>query len=305
MPHPAMRQAASILLLAFPLVACPAWRELTFHKDGVEVREDVPYLPDGDAKHAVDWYLPSAGTNTVRRPLALFVHGGIWSAHDRRFFQWASGLYGGAGLALARAGYVAGVVGYRQHPQVAAQESLKDVAAAVAWATQHAAELGANPRCVVVVGHSAGALLAAQVALVPSHVASAGGDPGALRGAALLAGMYSVETALPNLEPEQATATAAFYGKDGTARLAWDVQVPAAAGAHPNILLLMGDQDAPWLLSGHKSMRAALEQGGGTLVEAVLPGEGHMDLVPSRSHGAVLERLQPWLEGVAAGCAGE
>ena len=54
------------------------------------------------AKQQLDLYLPTHTREPFR--FVVFVHGGIWKAQDRRFFQPPTGLYGAVGLSLAHQG---------------------------------------------------------------------------------------------------------------------------------------------------------------------------------------------------------
>jgi acetyl esterase/lipase len=287
-------------LLCLGTVGCPGWSERTGHLDGITVLEDVSYAGGSSPVQAADFYLP-AGNGP--RPLALFVHGGLWSAQGRRFLQWLTGLYGGAGLALARQGYSAGVLGYRQHPDVTAQGSLKDLATAVAWTQANAAKVGGDPKCVVLVGHSAGALFVSHLLLDKSHLTAAGGDPSGIAGVVLLAGLHVVEPTLKSLKADERAAVHTLFGATPAERTAWNPTTLPATGTTVPILLLGGAKDNAELLEQQTAMVAALKDQGVSVETATLEGQDHMDLTPSRTHEAVARHLNPFLARVAAGCA--
>ena len=287
-------------VLCLATVGCPGWSERTGHLDGITVLEDVPYAGGGSPVQAVDFYLPEGNGP---RPLALFVHGGLWSAQGRRFLQWLTGLYGGAGLALARQGYSAGVLGYRQHPDVTAQGSLKDLATAVAWTQANAARVGGDPKCVVLVGHSAGALFVSHLLLDKSHLTTAGGDPSGIAGVVLLGGLHVAEPALSTLKPDERAAVHTLFGATPTERTAWNATTLPRSGTTVPILLLGGAKDNAELLEQQTALAAALKDQGVSVETATLEGQDHMDLTPSRTHEAVARHLNPFLARVAAGCA--
>jgi len=71
-----------------------------------------------------------------------------------------------------------------------------DVAAAVAWAHAHAADYGGDPGALFLAGHSAGAQLAAYVALAPAPLGEHGLSPSVLCGVIPVSGAgYDLEDA--------------------------------------------------------------------------------------------------------------
>lgn len=282
---------AIALALALALSACAGRRDIGRYEARTLIREDVPYQNDQHPKHATDWYTPD-GAGPY--PIALFIHGGVWSAQDRRYYQRLTGYFGAAGIALAREGWTAGVAGYRQHPEADAAGSLADLTQALAWASS--AALG-DTRCVIVLGHSAGALWAGHLAFAPER-------PANLRGVVLLAGLYEVEELLGELSARKAEATRRVFGETAEARLRWSLLPRANEAAGLPILLLAAEEDDPVLLRGHQRLLDALREAGADVEEAILPEQGHMDLSPALSHGAVMGALRPWLQRVRATCPG-
>ena len=74
-------------------------------------------------------------------------------------------LYRFLGAALARRGYVAVVPDYRVYPEVRFPEFLHDAALAVRWSVDHAAWFGGDRSKLFLMGHSAGAYIAAMLAI--------------------------------------------------------------------------------------------------------------------------------------------
>lgn len=144
----------------------------------VKIEHDVAY---GDLpRQRLDLYRPSAAVTTPR-PIVIFVHGGSW--------YWGSkDLYRFVGAALAERGAVVAVINYRLHPDAHLAESLDDVTAAVVRVEHEATRLGGDEHRVFLMGHSAGAELAALIALDPTRVRAAQGEP--VRGFVGLAGPY-------------------------------------------------------------------------------------------------------------------
>ena len=119
-------------------------------------QQDVPY--GADPRQKLDVYQPLAGSRPAVPPIVVFFYGGSWSKGERADYRFV-------GEALASAGAIVVVPDYRLSPGVRYPEFVKDSAAAVKWAFDHAAELGGSADNVVVMGHSAGGYNAAMVAL--------------------------------------------------------------------------------------------------------------------------------------------
>lgn len=111
----------------------------------------------------LDVYLPRNRPKDA--PIFLYLHGGG--------FQMGSKLLGALPLLyrLAGRGWVCASADYRLRTPYA--NSLTDARRALAWLREHADELGADPSRVVIAGGSAGAHLAATVALTDGAVAGA------------------------------------------------------------------------------------------------------------------------------------
>lgn len=113
--------------------------------------------PDGDLPVRI-YHPESAGAGPL--PILVYFHGGGWvlgnlDSHDVLCRALAHG---------ARAGAVS--VDYRLAPEHPFPAAAEDAYAATAWAAVHAAELGADPARLAVVGDSAGGNLAAVTCLL-------------------------------------------------------------------------------------------------------------------------------------------
>ena len=106
----------------------------------------------------------------------LFVHGGGWSRGERGMVHDLPAYAARHGLTLAS-------TSYRLVPEVSAREAAADVAAAVARLKQ---DLPGRP--LFLMGHSAGAHLAALVGVDPDYLGAHGLAPAAIAGVILLDG---------------------------------------------------------------------------------------------------------------------
>ncbi|CRM32755.1 Poly(3-hydroxybutyrate) depolymerase [Pseudomonas sp. 8 R 14] len=82
------------------------------------------------------------------------------------------------------------IADYRLYPQVRYPAFLQDGAQAVAWAVNHSAEYGADPKQLYVMGHSSGAYNAAMLALDGRWLKAVGLAPSIFKGWIGLAGPY-------------------------------------------------------------------------------------------------------------------
>ncbi|PWI41308.1 alpha/beta hydrolase [Streptomyces sp. ICBB 8177] len=123
-------------------------------------------VPDTGAMTIEDRTVPGDPPVPVRvyRPLRargaiVWLHGGGFVMGDLDTEQpWATRIADSAGVVVVS-------VGYRLAPEYRFPAALDDAYAALVWVAGHADELGADPERVAVGGHSAGAGLAAAVAL--------------------------------------------------------------------------------------------------------------------------------------------
>jgi acetyl esterase/lipase len=163
------------------LTACSAVDVLnaTVATDTYQRTESLPYGPDPRQK--VDVYQPKPAV--ANPPLVVFFYGGSWSSGDRADYRFV-------GEALASQGIVAVIADYRLSPQVRYPVFVQDSASATRWAFDHAADYGANPSRIFVMGHSAGAYNAAMLALDKRWLEAVGLSPSRLAGWIGLAGPY-------------------------------------------------------------------------------------------------------------------
>jgi acetyl esterase/lipase len=118
-----------------------------------------------DSQHRLDVYVPDP-LQTEPGPLVVFWHGGRWTSGDKTDYRFV-------GAALTELGYVAVLPNYRHYPQVKMHGFMNDAASAALWAAAHASQYGADPKRIYLMGHSAGAHMAALVTLDPRYFASA------------------------------------------------------------------------------------------------------------------------------------
>jgi len=117
------------------------------------------YRPEPGAGAPAGSPVPSGSSGTPGPPAAVFFHGGGWvfgglDSHDTLCREL-----------VRQSGVILVAVDYRLAPEHPYPAALDDCLAATRWVAEHAAELGADGSRLAVVGDSAGASLAAGVAL--------------------------------------------------------------------------------------------------------------------------------------------
>lgn len=149
--------------------------------DAAKLSADHAYAKG--ARHQLDVYTPTVGAKQGL-PVVVFFYGGSWDSGDRAMYRFV-------GAALASRGMVVVIPDYRVYPQVRFPAFVEDGARAVRWARAHAAEYGGDPGRLILMGHSAGAQIAALLALDPQWLGAVGLDPARdVAGLVGLAGPY-------------------------------------------------------------------------------------------------------------------
>jgi len=151
----------------------------------VERLADLEYHsgPDVDIRHKLDLYVPTGAKNY---PVMIYIHGGAWKSGSKT-------LYIGLGRTFARHGIGVAVINYRLSPRVKHPGHIEDVAKAFAWVKANVAKHGGDPNNITVMGHSAGAHLAALLALDPTYLKAEKLEPNAIRGVVAVSGVYQIE----------------------------------------------------------------------------------------------------------------
>lgn len=144
---------------------------------GGRTLRDVAYS-DASPKTRLNVDAPAEGDD---HPIVVWIHGGAWSFGDKDFVQTQP-------KAFPKRGYVWVGVEYRFVPEVTYKEQAGDVAKAVRWARDHAREFGGDPRKIFLMGHSAGAHLAALTGTDERYLKDAGMKLDEISGVVLLDG---------------------------------------------------------------------------------------------------------------------
>jgi acetyl esterase/lipase len=128
----------------------------------VSVRNNVEYVEHDGTKLSGDLYLPKG---MAKAPLVVAVHGGGWQNGSRAAFKYM-------GPHLARNGFGLFAISYRLGKAGRYPAEVYDVKAAVQFVRAKAADLGADPDRIALMGASAGGHLVALVGLAHDQFSS-------------------------------------------------------------------------------------------------------------------------------------
>ena len=273
MPHLHMtriRWAFTALLgLVSALTACSGQRLLnSLTLPGGYVRASNVIFDDATGLK-LDVYTP---TNAKNAPVVIFYYGGRWTEGDVASYEFV-------GAALAKQGFVAVVPDYRHYPAVKFPAFVQDAAKAVRWTHDHAQAYGGDVGRIFVMGHSAGAHLAALLATNESYLAGVGGSRSWLAGMIGLAGPYDF---LPFTDADIQD----MFGPPEN--YAASQPINFVDGRNPPLLLLHGENDDSVWPKNSRNLAAKVKAAGGP-VELVL--------YPKMSHSWIVATLSQPLQG--------
>ncbi|HVJ87411.1 MAG TPA: alpha/beta hydrolase [Caulifigura sp.] len=119
----------------------------------MKVTRDVPYSTEKQERHVLDIYAPVGAS---KLPVVFWIHGGGWQTGDKSDVQVKPQTF-------VDRGFVFVSTNYRLLPNVDMETILRDVAKSVAWVQGNIAQYGGDPNRKFIMGHSAGAQLAALI----------------------------------------------------------------------------------------------------------------------------------------------
>ncbi len=120
-----------------------------------EIKRDIPYAQPAHERQVLDVYSPPQAKNL---PVVVWIHGGGWQTGDKSSVQIKP-------QAFMDQGFVFVSTNYRLLPDVDMKTIVRDIAKSIRWVHDHIAEYGGDPERLLVMGHSAGAQLAALISI--------------------------------------------------------------------------------------------------------------------------------------------
>ena len=244
---------------------------MTFHdlfSADVVIERDIRYREGDDPRHLLDIYAPPGADDL---PVALYFYGGGWRSGDKRLFEHL-------GRALALRGIVLVAVNYRLTPAVRNPAHADDCAAAVAWTRANIARHGGDPSAIFLIGHSAGAHLAALITLDTRFLAGAGVPPEIIRGTVMISGVSDLR-----VHAETTVFTSREYIEEAFGReeseLAAASPVTHLRSGLPPFLVIVAENDPPGLREQGKRFSELLREAGGEVLYISVKGRDHFSIV--------------------------
>lgn len=159
-----MRHIHRILYTAFSLFCLQLQAQ--------EVHQNLAYAENGHERQVLDIFSTHDAKN---RPVVFWIHGGGWQAGDKSQVSIKP-------KAFVEKGFVFVSTNYRLLPHVDMETIISDVAKSVGWVHRNISRYGGDPDQILIMGHSAGAQLAAILCTDPSYLNKEGVNFKSLRG---------------------------------------------------------------------------------------------------------------------------
>lgn len=275
------------ILIGLTLQGCaPAqWLGVRLIFDETPISEDrvlrnVAYVDEDrhPQKHQLDLFLPE-GRNW---PTLIFVHGGGWTEGDKNLQAGGIEIYGNIGAYYTSKGIGVGVINYRLQPDATWRQQTLDVAYAVRKVRELVREHGGDADALFLSGHSAGAQLAALVA-----VADWPGQTVEVRDS--LCGVVAISGAgyaLDDAETYSLGADIEYYQARFPAENGDDQAWPEDASvvrhldaADPPFLVYYAGDEYPSLQHQARLLHERLQEAEVHTELAVVPGQGHRRII--------------------------
>jgi acetyl esterase/lipase len=231
----------------------------------------------GKARQKLDVYKPR---HAARAPVLVFFYGGSWQGGSRDLYPFV-------GASLAAQGIVTVVPDYSIFPPARFPMFVADAARAVRFARESAAQWGGDPARLVLMGHSAGAYIAAMLSFDPQWLRRVG-----LNSQADLAGFIGLAGPYDFLPIESRILHTIFGG----ANRAETQPISFVTGKEAPSLLITARRDRLVSPGNSRRMAAKIHAHGGVAEERSYGRVGHLTLIGAFAPG--LRVLAPVLRDV-------
>ncbi len=232
----------------------------------MEIKRNLAYTEPADSQRRLDVYSPTDGRE---HPIAIWIHGGGWKKGDKAAVQEKS-------QAFVDRDFVFISVNYRFVPDVTVEEMTQDVARAIRWSYDHARDVGGSPDAISVLGHSAGAHLAALVCTDESYLTAEGLSLRNIRGCVPVdTAAYDVPSQLATIPVIRQATYKSVFGATAAVQRPRSPMSHVASGKNipPFLLLHVADRVDSTLQS--KAFANALTKAGTAATVFAAEGKNH------------------------------
>jgi acetyl esterase/lipase len=145
----------SCLVIAFALLS---------EAHAQDVRRDISYVDSAHERQVLDVYSPR---DAKKLPVVFWIHGGGWQTGDKSNVDLKPQVF-------VDKGFVFVSTNYRLLPEFDMATIVRDIAKSIRWVHLNIAEHGGDPERPLVMGHSAGAQLAALICIDDRYLKAEG-----------------------------------------------------------------------------------------------------------------------------------
>jgi acetyl esterase/lipase len=243
-----------VLLLVPPLLAT----EPQSHKG-------LAYAETKDERQQLDVYAPAKGKGL---PVVVWIHGGGWQAGDKSEVLNKPRAFTGKGFVFAS-------INYRLLPKVTIKQMAQDVARAIRWLHDHARNYGGDPNTMIVMGHSAGAQLAALVCTDDRYLKTEGLPLSVVKACVPVDGdTYDVALQIATVEAKRAARYRIKFGDEAMQKELSPV-THVARGKHIPPFLILHVADHPETRMQSQRLAKALQAAGIPATAYPAQGKNH------------------------------
>ena len=222
--------------------------------------------------------------------IIMFIYGGAWRNGKRQQYRFIA-------QPFSELGFTTIIPDYRLFPNTRFPGFVEDIASSIAW-TQRNLVGNTEKQRIVLIGHSAGAHIAALIALDQRYLGAHNLSPKILKGWVGLAGPYA-------FNPLKISSTRPIFESQ---KINIDLARPITF-AHkigPPSLLLHGTNDTSVYISNSENLFYAIKNSGGMVEFNPLENVGHVGVLVSIANrklggAAVLGKIESFVNGLNSG----
>jgi arylformamidase len=249
--------------LAACLLAAMGGAAVADEAQAPDVKRNIPYARPGHERQVLDVYSPHGARDL---PVVFWIHGGGWQTGDKTEVQLKPQVF-------VSKGFVFVSTNYRLWPSVDMATIVGDIARSIHWVHDRIAEYGGDPNRLLVMGHSAGAQLAALICTDERYLKAEGLSLAIIKGCVPVDGdTYDIPAIIETAEtrrrvhglPQAKNGHREKFGNDPAKHRDFSAVTHVARGKGiPPFLILH--------VAGHPDTSAQAQRLGNVLKEAGIP----------------------------------